>query len=97
MDCNEIRTRNHLLCKRTLKHLAKLAKNRKQSVEFTLKRVRDMIRTYSPWNGVCKFMKIKNNEPFRATQYIITQYICILYHFGTLCIKGVSGVTVNKN
>ena len=26
MDCNEIRTRNHLLCKRTLKHLAKLAK-----------------------------------------------------------------------
>ena len=40
-DCNWIRTNNHLVHKRTLNHLAKLATG------FTLKRVRDMTRTYS--------------------------------------------------
>ena len=34
-ECNGTRTQNHLVCKRTLNHLA------------NLKRVRDMIRTYS--------------------------------------------------
>ena len=43
-DCNWTRTQNHLVLKRTLNHLAKLA-----AIEcgFTLKRVRDMTRTYS--------------------------------------------------
>ena len=40
-DCNWTRTQNHLVFERTLNHLAKLA------CGFTLKHVRDMIRTYS--------------------------------------------------
>ena len=40
-DCNWTRTQKHLVFKRTLNHLAKLA------CGFTLKHVRDMIRTYS--------------------------------------------------
>ena len=55
-DCNWTRTHNHLVHKRTLNHLAKLAKclskeflDIQATIEcgFTLKRVRDMIRTYS--------------------------------------------------
>ena len=51
-DCNWTRTQNHLVLKRTLNHLAKLSKeflDIQATVEcgFTLKRVRDMTRTYS--------------------------------------------------
>ena len=48
-DSNEIRTHNHLVRKRTLSHLAKLFLDVQATIEcrFTLKRVRDMIITYS--------------------------------------------------
>ena len=42
-DCNWARTQNHLVLKRTLYHLAKLAK----WSSCVLKRIRDMIKTYS--------------------------------------------------
>ena len=60
-DSNGIRTHNHLVCKQTLNHLAKLAYfwlfgqtdlalTFRQTIEcrFTLKLVSDMIITYSP-------------------------------------------------
>ena len=37
-DCNWTQTQNHLICKQTLNH-------------FTLKCIRDMIRTYSQGEG----------------------------------------------
>ena len=40
--CSWTRTQNHIVRKRTLNHLAKLAES-----GFTLKRVHDMARTYS--------------------------------------------------
>ena len=48
-DCNGTRTYNHLVCKRTLNHLVKLAII---ECEFTLRNVREMIRTYSQWTIV---------------------------------------------
>ena len=46
-DCNWIRTHNHSVCKRTLNHLAKLGKLATIECGINLKRVHDMIRTYS--------------------------------------------------
>ena len=48
-DSNGTRTHNHLVRKRTLSHLAKLFLDVQATIEcrFTLKRVRDMIITYS--------------------------------------------------
>ena len=51
---NWTRTQNHLVLKRTLNHLAKL------ECGFTLKRVRDMTRTYSQWFTRLKFLKSYN-------------------------------------
>ena len=49
-DCNWTRTQNHLVRKRTLNHLTKFQISRLATIEcgFTLKRVRDITRTYSP-------------------------------------------------
>ena len=68
-DCNWTRTQNHLVLKRTLNHLAKLAVTSpsdfapgsskefldiQAAIEcgFTLKRVRDMTRTYSQYKSL---------------------------------------------
>ena len=61
-DCNWTRTQNHLVCKRTLNHLAKLQILRLATIEcgFTLKWVRDMTRTYSPR----KYFLINKREGF---------------------------------
>ena len=56
-DCNWTRTHNHLVHKWTLNHLAKLAKWLSVDIEcgFTLKRIRDMIRTYSQMHYTDKY------------------------------------------
>ena len=60
-DCNWTRSHNHLVCKRTLNHLAKLAKWLSRVVSttiecgFTLKRERDMTRTYSQRHRTDKY------------------------------------------
>ena len=65
-DCNGIRTQNHLVRKRTLNHLAKLnsvAVTQTSDIvpvsgkefRFTLKRARDMIRTYSQMHCTDKY------------------------------------------
>ena len=52
-DCNGTRTHNHLVRKRTLKHLAKLDIQATVECGYTLKLVRDMIKTYNQtWSNV---------------------------------------------
>ena len=54
-DCNWTQTHNQLVHKRTLNHLAKLAIQATIECGFTLKRVRDMIRTYSQMHRTDKY------------------------------------------
>ena len=51
-DCNYTRTYNHLACKQTLNHLAKLACN-----------VRDMIKTYSQMHCTDKYSQHSASSP----------------------------------
>ena len=59
-DCNGTRTHNHLVHERTLNHLAKLVKwlscvVSTSECRFTLKCLRDMIRTYSQMHHTSKY------------------------------------------
>ena len=63
--CNWTRTQNHLVLKRTLNHLAKL------ECGFTLKRVRDMTRTYSHFYSslLISFDFIKNAQKYQSKYF----------------------------
>ena len=61
-DSNRVQTHNHLVCKWTLNHLAKLTKELLDiqaivECRFTLKRIHDMIITYSQMDRTDKYQQ----------------------------------------
>ena len=65
-DCNRTQTHNHLVCKQTLSHSAKLAKS-------FLKCVHDIIRTYS---------QLQNILPKQALLTIYKSFVRPHLHYG---------------
>ena len=86
-DCNWTRTQNHLVLKRTLNHLAKLDIQATIECGFTLKRVRDMTRTYRVVQ--CALILISqscNCFKLISNKFVAKKLVKELYWVSTLCL-----------